>query len=61
MHMVFMQKNSIIHYKVSSYYKPNSEVTIKWNDKKLSVDWPIRGTSPILSEKDNKGVPFHSV
>lgn len=60
-HGFYAKKNSIIHYKVSSYYKPNSEVTIKWNDKKLSVDWPIKVTSPIISEKDNKGVPFHSV
>ena len=38
-------------YKCTNYYDPSSEISIKWNDKCLGVEWPIR-ESPLLSIKD---------
>ena len=43
----------IYHYKQSSYYDPNSQFTIKWNDPKYNVWWPIE--NPILSQRDENG------
>lgn len=42
-------------YKCTNYYDPTSEISIKWNDKSIGVEWPLI-TSPILSEKDKNGI-----
>lgn len=46
-------------YKCTNYYDPSSEVSIKWNDEKIGVRWPI-STLPILSKKDLEGVDLIS-
>ena len=43
-------------YKCTDVYAPQHERTIAWNDPDLKIDWPV--TSPILSEKDRRGLPF---
>ena len=43
-------------YKCTELYAPLSEGTIAWNDKTLNIDWKL--TSPIVSEKDQKGEEF---
>lgn len=45
-------------YKTSDFYNPSAERSILWNDPDLAIDWPLQGMSPILSTKDQKGVPF---
>ena len=49
-----------IVYKCTDFYHPQSEVSIRYDDPGLSINWPITG-NPILSEKDLKGVPFTAV
>ncbi len=44
-------------YKATDFYAPAAERTILWNDLELNIEWPLVG-SPILSEKDQKGVAF---
>lgn len=39
-------------YKTDNYYAPQSDRSIAWNDKEISVMWGIE--NPILSEKDAK-------
>ena len=44
-----------IHYKITSEYAPASERAIIWNDKDISINWPIEDNQKIiLSEKDLK-------
>ena len=45
-----MSKSCTIHYKLSNYRNPKYEKTIRWNDNKLKIKWPIK--KPILSKKD---------
>jgi dTDP-4-dehydrorhamnose 3,5-epimerase len=42
-------------YKVTDYYAPAGERTIVWNDPDLAIEWPIKGSDVIVSEKDRKG------
>lgn len=43
-----------VQYKVDSPYKPDMEITIKWDDPSLNINW---GTNnPILSVKDRNAV-----
>jgi dTDP-4-dehydrorhamnose 3,5-epimerase len=46
-------------YKCTDYYAPEHEVSVKWNDPKLNIDWPIiENTAPSLSVKDENGLLF---
>lgn len=48
-------------YKVTDYHHPEAERTILWNDKSLSIDWPIEPTMQlVLSGKDREGIPLSS-
>jgi dTDP-4-dehydrorhamnose 3,5-epimerase len=50
-HLVLSER-CIFHYKMSEYYDPENERTLKWDDPKANINWPIK--NPILSEKDAK-------
>ena len=51
-----LSKECAVYYKCTKYRDKNSETTIKWNDNKLNIKWPIR--RPILSKKDKQGIKF---
>lgn len=40
-------------YKTSSYYSPNHEKTILYNDPDINIKWPAKAT--VISEKDLSG------
>jgi dTDP-4-dehydrorhamnose 3,5-epimerase len=42
-------------HKVTEYYSPAAERTILWNDPNVAIDWPVRGTCVVVSEKDLRG------
>ena len=47
-------------YKATDYYAPQWERSILWNDPEINIDWPIiKGTAPILSQKDASGKSLH--
>ena len=43
-----LSEKSIFHYKQSTYYNPSRQFTIKWNDPRFNIWWPIK--NPILSQ-----------
>ena len=45
-----------ISYKVDKPYDRISECSIKWNDKSIGINWPVK--FPILSEKDKESLGF---
>jgi dTDP-4-dehydrorhamnose 3,5-epimerase len=42
-------------YKVTDYYCPAGERTIRWNDADLGISWPISINDAIVSAKDSEG------
>ena len=42
-----------VEYKCTDVYAPGGEVTIRWDDPRLGIQWPI--THPLLSTKDAVG------
>ena len=51
-----LSKTCGVYYKCTNYRDKKSETTIKWNDKKLNINWPVK--RPILSKKDKLGLSF---
>jgi len=49
-----LEKENYVVYNCTNYRNKNSEVGIKYNDKKLKIRWPTK--SPILSKKDCKNL-----
>ena len=46
-------------YKCTDYYRPEYEVTLRWDDPQLGIGWPlIAGKQPLLSAKDARGLSF---
>ena len=46
------EKENIIYYKLSNYYKPKFENGINPLDEELKIKWP--GNNFLISEKDDK-------
>jgi dTDP-4-dehydrorhamnose 3,5-epimerase len=51
-----LKPETIFFYKCTGFYNKDSELTIKWNDIDLDIQWNI--DDPIISEKDKCGIPF---
>ena len=39
-------------YKTTSYYAPDAERSIRWDDATIGIDWPDVGIEPILNARD---------
>ena len=51
-----LDKENILHYACSNYRDAKSEVSIKWNDVDLSINWGVK--KPIISKKDKLAISF---
>ncbi len=45
-------------YKCTDYYHPESEISIKYDDATLGIQWPLLAGTPQLSAKDKGGMSF---
>ena len=39
-------------YKCTTFYAPNDEGGIRWDDPDIGIDWPLADSAPRVSEKD---------
>ena len=56
-----MSEKAVFSYKVDSYYHPQSEKTLKWNDKNLNISWPLDKNEIQLSRKDIDGKSWSKI
>ena len=49
-----LDKENYVIYSCTKYRNKKSEVGLKYNDKDLNINWPIK--KPILSKKDKNGL-----
>jgi dTDP-4-dehydrorhamnose 3,5-epimerase len=47
-----LEPNTGVLYKVTSYYEPAADRSIRWNDPDLGIPWPVTAADAILSSKD---------
>jgi dTDP-4-dehydrorhamnose 3,5-epimerase len=53
-----MSDDAVVHYKCTTYWSPEAERTIRWDDPALGIAWPLDrlphrvAGRPILSDKD---------
>jgi dTDP-4-dehydrorhamnose 3,5-epimerase len=41
-----------VQYKTTTYHAPNLDRSLRWDDPDLAIAWPLDGTTPIVSPKD---------
>lgn len=46
-------------YKTTSYYSPQHERSIAWNDNDIGIEWPKIDMAPKLSSKDLSGITLN--
>jgi dTDP-4-dehydrorhamnose 3,5-epimerase len=47
-----LSDEALFAYKCSDLYHPENELSVRWNDPAIGIDWPLDG-DPLLSGKDS--------
>jgi len=47
-----LEPNSVISYRVTSYYSPENDKGVAWDDPDIGIDWPDIADPETLSRKD---------
>lgn len=55
-----LEKNTCVFYKLSNYYSPEHETTLKWDDPTIGIDWKEKGDVH-MSDKDKAGKLFTTI
>jgi dTDP-4-dehydrorhamnose 3,5-epimerase len=49
---VTLVPDTLVSYKVTDYYAPESDGGIRWDCPLIGIDWPLNGAAATLSDKD---------
>jgi dTDP-4-dehydrorhamnose 3,5-epimerase len=56
---VVLSEFAVFAYKCSDYYNPKGELTLRWDDPSVGIQWPVQ--SPVVSEKDAQGMQLSEI
>ena len=51
-----LEPNCVIAYKVSEFYSPSHDRSLRWDDTDLGIRWPVAHSAAVLSDKDRVAV-----
>lgn len=51
-----LSETALFAYKCTDFYAPENELTVRWNDPAIGIDWPV--SDPVLSERDAAAPPL---
>lgn len=51
-----LEPDTEVFYKVDSPYKPSHELSLRWDDPELGIDWGFDPDQVVLSDKDARGM-----
>lgn len=57
---VVLSESADVMYKTTDYYAPEHERCLRWDDPEVGIEWP-EGLRPVLSAKDQLGLPLAQV
>jgi dTDP-4-dehydrorhamnose 3,5-epimerase len=49
-----ISETALFHYKCTDLYSPSDEVSLRWNDPAVGIQWPLQ--DPLLSDRDAKAL-----
>jgi dTDP-4-dehydrorhamnose 3,5-epimerase len=55
-----LAKNTSVFYKLSNYYSPKHEITLRWDDPTIGINWEVIGDL-YMSDKDKDGKLFSTI
>ena len=54
-----LSESALFMYKCSTYYSPDDEGGVRWDDPALGIQWPVQ--TPILSQRDQAMPLLHAI
>ncbi|MCR4265122.1 dTDP-4-dehydrorhamnose 3,5-epimerase [Nitratireductor sp. ZSWI3] len=51
---VTLEEDTVVAYKVSDYYSPEHDRSIRYDDPDIGIEWPLEGIEVQLSRKDTE-------
>lgn len=58
---VTLEDDTDFLYKCTAPYAPQTEFTLAWDDPSVGIDWPLDGITPLISDKDARGLALADV
>jgi dTDP-4-dehydrorhamnose 3,5-epimerase len=52
-------EDALFAYKCTDYYHPEAERSIRWDDGRIGIEWPVEG--PVVSAKDHVAVTLDAI
>ncbi len=49
-----LEPNTVVSYKVTAFYDPAHDRSLRWDDEALGIDWPVDPLFAVLSAKDGE-------
>ena len=56
---VVLSETAMFHYKCTAFYSPKDELTVRWDDPEIGIQWPY--AQPTLSNRDAQGMFLRDV
>lgn len=53
-------ETALFVYKNTDYYSPETELSVRWDDPDIGIEWPLEG-SPELSKKDSEAAHLSEI